>query len=325
MQDPAPVARRHGRRSRGQSLVEFALVLPLLFAMFAAVLDLGRVFYATITLNNAAREGALQASETPHSFVQGAACDEATNLVVCRVQHETRGSMVAISPADIDMTCSITGCPDQAGSRVTVAISGEFQLLTPLLSFVFGGQTLDLGVDATAQVLYVPESTIASAPPAPLADFTFVLPDPSEAPATVMFIDQSTAPTEWAWDFGDGSPIVNDQNPTHVYEADGEYLVKLTAINLTTADIEQKLVVIGTPPEVTDDPPAPLSCFPPDVVGESPTAAQLLLSQNGWTWTTAIIHSGPKDQVQAQNPDHTVCVEDPAPRNVHFVYRPGSG
>jgi hypothetical protein len=42
--------RRHfSSRTRGQSFVEFALVLPLFLLFLAATLDLGRVFYANIT------------------------------------------------------------------------------------------------------------------------------------------------------------------------------------------------------------------------------------------------------------------------------------
>ncbi|HAF49233.1 MAG TPA: pilus assembly protein TadE [Anaerolineaceae bacterium] len=45
-------------RSRGQSLVEFALVLPLLLLLILGALDFGRLFHAQIVLTNAAREGA---------------------------------------------------------------------------------------------------------------------------------------------------------------------------------------------------------------------------------------------------------------------------
>src|SRR3982751_324375 len=71
--------RRHGQKSRqksrGQSLVEFALVLPVFLVFLAAALDLGRIFYANISLNNAAREGAFEASKHPQPFGAGQACD----------------------------------------------------------------------------------------------------------------------------------------------------------------------------------------------------------------------------------------------------------
>lgn len=48
-------------------------------------------------------------------------------------------------------------------------------------------------------------------------------------PLTVDFTDLSSpVPTEWLWDFGDGSTST-DQNPTHVYEDTGSYTVSLQA------------------------------------------------------------------------------------------------
>jgi hypothetical protein len=45
-------------RSRGQSLAEFALIIPLLLAMVIGVLDLGRMVWAMDSVSNAAREAA---------------------------------------------------------------------------------------------------------------------------------------------------------------------------------------------------------------------------------------------------------------------------
>ncbi len=46
------------RRSTGQGLVEFALVLPVFVLMLVALFDLGRAVFAYNTITNAAREGA---------------------------------------------------------------------------------------------------------------------------------------------------------------------------------------------------------------------------------------------------------------------------
>jgi hypothetical protein len=51
-------ARFHTRRvGRGQSLVEFALVLPLLIVVMVAIFDLGRAVFVYNAVSNAAREG----------------------------------------------------------------------------------------------------------------------------------------------------------------------------------------------------------------------------------------------------------------------------
>ena len=46
------------RRTRGQALVEFALVLPVFTLMLMGLLDFGRVVYAQHTINHDAREAA---------------------------------------------------------------------------------------------------------------------------------------------------------------------------------------------------------------------------------------------------------------------------
>lgn len=46
-----------------------------------------------------------------------------------------------------------------------------------------------------------------------------------------LFTDLSTGITSsWQWDFGDGSPVSNAQNPTHTYAAVGTYTVELIAM-----------------------------------------------------------------------------------------------
>lgn len=48
-------------RTRGQTLTEFALVVPILLLLFMAVLDLGRAAYSLNTVADAARNGVREA------------------------------------------------------------------------------------------------------------------------------------------------------------------------------------------------------------------------------------------------------------------------
>lgn len=60
--------RRARRRARGQSLVEFALVLPIFLLILSGIMDFGFLLYSRMTVINAAREGArvgITYSETP--------------------------------------------------------------------------------------------------------------------------------------------------------------------------------------------------------------------------------------------------------------------
>lgn len=49
--------KKHGS-SRGQSLVEMALLLPILLVLVIGAIEFGRLFYTKIVITNAAREGA---------------------------------------------------------------------------------------------------------------------------------------------------------------------------------------------------------------------------------------------------------------------------
>jgi Flp pilus assembly protein TadG len=53
-----PPCERRRRKSRGQSLAEFAILLPVLILILAAAADFGRAFTAYIAISSAAREGA---------------------------------------------------------------------------------------------------------------------------------------------------------------------------------------------------------------------------------------------------------------------------
>jgi Flp pilus assembly protein TadG len=46
------------KREDGQSLVEFALVVPIFLLVLFAIVDFGMAFHAWITVSNSAREGA---------------------------------------------------------------------------------------------------------------------------------------------------------------------------------------------------------------------------------------------------------------------------
>jgi hypothetical protein len=50
---------------RGQNLVEFALIFPILFLVLMGILDMGRMTYYASALHNAAREGARYGSVFP--------------------------------------------------------------------------------------------------------------------------------------------------------------------------------------------------------------------------------------------------------------------
>src|SRR5437588_13068448 len=73
------VARRGS--SRGQTLVEFAIIIPIFILMLMGIFDLGRAVYAWSTINNAAREGGRQAIvDQTLAHIQSRAIQHAASL-----------------------------------------------------------------------------------------------------------------------------------------------------------------------------------------------------------------------------------------------------
>ena len=124
-----PAARDHHggyarrARSHGQALVELAIILPILLFLLLGALDLGRVYYANITVSSAAKEAALNASS-------GSANPAAAAV------NESRGGFVTVAAGDVTTVYSdsTNECSDAAsfGATVTATVDAQFQSITPM-------------------------------------------------------------------------------------------------------------------------------------------------------------------------------------------------
>jgi hypothetical protein len=177
---------RDGRsRSHGQSLVELALVLPVLLVLVLAAVDLGRIFFARIAVTNAAREGAYEASYHG-TFVANAACSS-SNSVMCAIVNEAQSSLT-ISPADVAWSCNNAGgcAPGAFGDRVSIKVTGHFSLLTPILSVFFGGTNIGFSSTAAADIVATTGAGVtATVPPAPTPSPT-ATPIPTPSPIATI-------------------------------------------------------------------------------------------------------------------------------------------
>ena len=105
---------------------------------------------------------------------------------------------------------------------------------------------------------------------------------------TVNFTDQSTAQastvTGWSWDFGDGTPLSTQQNPTHNYTAAGTYTVKLTVTSALgcVSTITTKQVIVNPLPV------ADFTASSPTCVSRAITFTNASIANAGainkWTW-----------------------------------------
>ena len=126
--EPGPTGQRRSSASRGQSLVELALILPVFLLLVMGVIDFGRVFNSYEAIANAAREGARYCALNAHL---GGSPGSATTS---RVTGELNGTGISATVESPACDTSVT-----VGNPVTVVVDTTF---TPITGIVTGPITL---------------------------------------------------------------------------------------------------------------------------------------------------------------------------------------
>jgi cell division septation protein DedD len=168
--------------------------MPVVLVLFAAAADLARLFQSQVSIESAARAGALEAANHPTSFVAGQACDISTNRVMCAVITESTGSSLTVSPSDVSLTCNPSPCAEALGNEVTVSVVGHFTLLTPILSAFTGGTSITFSQSASAMLAIRPNITSVTPSPVPTATAT-PTPTPTPSPTPTDTAGPTPTPT----------------------------------------------------------------------------------------------------------------------------------
>lgn len=125
----------HGEYSRGQSLVEFALVLPLLLAIFLGLMEGGYYAYAVNAVNHSTHEGARRAILTFENKASEAD-------VIARVVQAAQPFLVPPGSVSVSVSGSTSDFSQrQQGDKVTVTTSYDH---VPLVGYIFGNITFPM-------------------------------------------------------------------------------------------------------------------------------------------------------------------------------------
>ncbi|TAG93494.1 MAG: PKD domain-containing protein [Bacteroidetes bacterium] len=135
----------------------------------------------------------------------------------------------------------------QAG-EVYILLVDNFEQSNSGFSLVWNGVTSPSGVNGGGGTSGLAVSTASFSPP-------------TIACNKVIFSNQSgtcEGVLTYQWNFGDGSPIVTDRNPTYFYQNSGTYTVTLTTKIVSTAinngkteTFTRSITIIGTPPSAS--------------------------------------------------------------------------
>jgi len=144
------------RKSRGQSLAEFALIFPVMALLLFALLDLGRAVYMYNTLANAARQGARVAAVNQNAG--NGVCDYSDrarwSIVQCVMD---AGVSIPVQRTDIDIKYIGPSCITRELDPPCIAEVTVFQTytpFTPLIGDIIGPIQLRASSDMPVEAWY---------------------------------------------------------------------------------------------------------------------------------------------------------------------------
>ncbi len=169
--DDGRAPRAAARRSRGQAIVELALLLPLFLLLTLGVVDMARVFTSYVSLTNGVSNAAIYAAQGGYNkWCSGESYDVpcppgATvwagnpDSIAYQVQVEASGMTLSGINLAVPQCTPVSGPVEPCTSttpgaylNVKIAASYDVSLLTPLLGAILGG-SVHMSASTTA-VMY---------------------------------------------------------------------------------------------------------------------------------------------------------------------------
>ena len=140
----SPFRRTTRRHSRGQGIVEFALILPILLTFLGVAIDFARIYQVWITLQGATRDAAEYVATNSDSATTAATdakrvvCTQTSHLVgfvpgpgVPPTSIETCTNPTVVVTSFTRSTSAPGATATNPGAKVTIQVSMPFRTLIP--------------------------------------------------------------------------------------------------------------------------------------------------------------------------------------------------
>ena len=116
-----------GDRRRGQALVEFALIVPVFLMIAFGTIDFGMAFNASLTISNAAREGARAGVTTPTTTaIQNRVRDVAGTM------NDSKLTITVSCKTASGAACAGGMAGAVSGTTVVVTVGYSYPMITPI-------------------------------------------------------------------------------------------------------------------------------------------------------------------------------------------------
>ena len=143
----------HQHPERGQSMVEFALVITILMILLAGVIDMGRAFFTYMAMRDAAQEGAAYGSLNPTNIggIQERVWDNLDQVVPKPDESE---STIDNTREHIRVTVNYGYGAICLGNTLQVDVYyDQFPLAMPFLGWILNSQTLPIHATINDSIL----------------------------------------------------------------------------------------------------------------------------------------------------------------------------
>jgi Flp pilus assembly protein TadG len=123
--------------TKGQTMLEFALVAPLFVFLVFAVIDFGRMFFVQMNLQNAVLEAGRFAStgnHLPDPNNPGQTLSRVASIIATAQQAALGASITNIQISSLNGGSGSAGGP---GDILTVSLTTSLELLTPMVARYF--------------------------------------------------------------------------------------------------------------------------------------------------------------------------------------------
>jgi PKD repeat protein len=296
-----PSRRWHpGRGSSGQSLVELALVLPILLALLLISIDFGRVYLGYINVQNMARIAANEAATNPDAWTNGDTAVIASYREQILQDASAINCQLPLSGGALDSSVDPVFSGTAVGDTASVRITCQFGVVTPLISSIVGN-SVEVAGTATFPVrtgMVVNGGATGGGISEPTPDF--FADDTTVTEGTEVqfhYTGGGGTPTAYLWEFGDGGTST-DPDPTHTYVTSDSYDVKLTVSNSAgSGEMLKGDYILVFPVSSIAFSGAPVSGVDPLVVQFTDESAG---APTAWAW-----EFGDSGTSTAKNPSHT--------------------
>lgn len=252
-----------------QSLVEFALILPLILVLLLGGIDLGRVFFGSVALTNASRIGANYAALYPDAWNTPGNANQRFEFAA-QIARDTAG-MGCDLPSSLPAPVFPAG--KEIGDPVLVQLTCEFTLITPFMTTMLNGP-LTVHAESSFPIRSGCPGCTGSFPAAPT-------PEPTPTPPCTTFVPHMLGLTvggaRTAWQ---GAGFTGNFTPS------GHNSETVLSVQTTPGSNEGDCIPPGSTVNVTYGPaptPAPTCAPVPNLVGALLPDARTAWTASGFT------------------------------------------